>query len=156
MKVREIMVQAVVLVRESATLEEIARIMLEKRIGCVPVTNDRGQLSGIITESDFTAKERGIPFSTYRAPQILGQWMTKEGIERVYEAARTMTAREIMTARVLTVSEDQSVEEVVECMLRHHIHRVPVVRDRVPVGIVARHDILKLMAGDAGHREAWG
>ena len=73
MKVREIMVQAVVLVRESATLEEIARIMLEKRIGCVPVTNDRGQLSGIITESDFTAKERGIPFSTYRAPQILGQ-----------------------------------------------------------------------------------
>ena len=82
--------------------------------------------------------------------------MTKEGIERVYEAARTMTAREIMTARVLTVSDDQSVEEVVECMLRHNIHRVPVVRDRVPVGIVARHDILKLMAGDAGHREAWG
>jgi len=37
---------------------------------------------------------------------------------------------------------------VVELMLRHTIHRVPVVRDAVPVGIVARHDILKLMVGD--------
>jgi CBS domain-containing protein len=150
MKVRDIMVQPVVLVRETATLEEIARIMLENRIGCVPVTSETGEIRGIITESDFTAKERGIPFSTYRAPQILGQWMSREGIERVYQAARTMTAREIMTAVVVTVSEDQSVEDVVKCMLRHNIHRIPVVRDRVPVGIVARHDILKLMLGDAG------
>lgn len=152
MKVRQIMVQPVVVVHEHTTLEEIARIMLERRIGCLPVVNDRGELCGIVTESDFTAKERGIPFSTFRAPQILGQWMTKEGIERIYGAARTMTAREIMTIRVITVTEEQSVEEVVQHMLRHRIHRIPVVRGAAPVGIVARHDILKLMA--QGHPEA--
>jgi len=148
MEVRTIMMRPVVVVREDTTLEEIARMMLERHIGCVPVVNDRGEICGIVTESDFTAKQRGIPFSTFRVPQILGQWMPKQGIERVYEAARTMTAREIMTARVVTVTEEKSVEEVVEPMLRHNIHRVPVVRDAVPVGIVARHDILKLMVGD--------
>jgi CBS domain-containing protein len=122
------MVQPVVVVGENTTLEEIARLMLDRRIGCVPVVNDRGEICGIVTESDFTARERGIPFSTFRAPQILGQWMTKEGIERIYGAARTMTAREIMTVRVITVTEEQSVEGVVECMLRHKIHRIPVVR----------------------------
>lgn len=148
MVARTIMMQPVAVVREGTTLGEIARMMLERHIGCVPVVNDRGEICGIVTESDFTAKQRGIPFSTFRAPKILGQWMPKKGIERIYEAARTMTAREIMTARVVTMTEEQSVEEVVECMLRHNIHRIPVVRNAVPVGIVARHDILKLMVGD--------
>ena len=102
MEVRTIMMRPVVVVREDTTLEEIARMMLERHIRCVPVVNDRGEICGIVTESDFTAKQRGIPFSTFRAPQILGQWMPKQGIERIYEAARTMTAREIMTARVVT------------------------------------------------------
>lgn len=146
MKVRQIMVQPVVVVHEHTTLEEIARIMLDRRIGCLPVVNDRGEICGIVTESDFTAKERGIPFSTFRAPQILGQWVSREGIENIYKAARKMTAREIMTIRVITVTEEQSVEEVVQHMLRHRIHRIPVVRGAVPVGIVARHDILKLVA----------
>ena len=148
MEVRTIMVRPAVVVREDTALEEIARMMLERHIGCVPVVNDRGEICGIVTESDFTAKQRGIPFSTFRAPQILGQWMPKKGIERIYQAARTMTAREIMTTRVVTVTEEKSVEEVVELMLRHAIHRVPVVRDAMPVGIVARHDILKLMVRD--------
>jgi CBS domain-containing protein len=145
MKVKEIMVQPVLVVREDTTLAEIARIMLERCIGGLPVVNDRGELRGIVTESDFAAKERGVPFSTFRAPQLFGQWMGKEGTERLYAAARTMTAREIMRERVITVSEEDTLETVLERMLRHDINRVPVVRDGIPVGIVTRHDLLKLM-----------
>ena len=39
-------------VPEDAPLEEAARIMVEKRIGCLPVTRD-GELVGIITETDI-------------------------------------------------------------------------------------------------------
>lgn len=41
MKVREIMVRPVIVVKENSTLEEIAQIMLDNRIGCVPVV-DKG------------------------------------------------------------------------------------------------------------------
>jgi CBS domain-containing protein len=146
MKAREIMLQPVVTVREDDSLEEVARTMLQHRIGCVPVVNHLGELGGIITQPDFAAKEKGIPFSTFRAPQVLGQWLTSEGVERIYGAARQMTAREIMRTQVVTVTEEDSVNKAVELMLRHDINRIPVVRDGKLVGIIARHDLLKLMA----------
>jgi CBS domain-containing protein len=145
MKVREIMVAPVVVVKEETSLEDIARTMLEHGIGGVPVVDARGKLSGIVTESDFAAKERGIPFSLVRAPQLFGNWLGPSGLEHVYRAARSMTAREIMQSCVITVTEDDSLERVLQFMMRHDINRVPVVRDGVPVGIVTRHDLLRLM-----------
>lgn len=151
------MAQPVITVRESTSLTEVARIMLEKRIGCLPVVNAQERLIGIITESDFAAKEKGVPFSTFHAPQVLGKWMGNEGIERIYAAARQMTAQEIMHPQVVTVTEGQPIDQVVELMLQHDINRVPVVRDDVPVGIVARHDLLRMMvAHDSGAKKSSG
>ena len=145
MKVKEIMVQPAIVAEEDTTLEEIARMMLDNRIGCVPIVDGKGTLTGIITESDFLAKEHSVPFSTFQAPQLFGRWVPKEGVEEVYKAARTITAREIMNSPVITVSEDDPIEEAVRKLLSHDINHVPVVRDGVPVGIVARHDLLNLM-----------
>jgi CBS domain-containing protein len=145
MKVQEIMTQPVIVAREDTTLEEIARTMLERGIGAMPVVDVHGKLSGIITESDFTAKDCGIPFSTYRAPQVFGKWLTSEGCELIYEAARQTTAKQIMNRSVTTISEGETVERLLEMILDSDLKRIPVVRDGVPVGIVARHDLLKLM-----------
>lgn len=154
MKVKEIMTQPVLAAKENSTLEDIARVMLESGIGAMLVVDGNGKLSGIITESDFMAKDRGIPFSTLRAPQLFGQWLSGEGVERIYEAARRTTARQIMSKRVLTINEDDSIEKLLELMLNHDLKRVPVVRDGAPVGIIARHDILKMMLKKRPAREA--
>ena len=150
MKVREIMTQPVIVVKEETTLGEIARIMLANRIGCVPVVDAEGKLVGIVTETDFTAKERGVPFSTFDAPQLLGKWMPDEGIEEIYNAARKMTAKEIMTSPVITLTEDDLIEEAVKKLLSYDISRIPVVRNGIPIGIVSQHDLLKLMIRDRG------
>jgi CBS domain-containing protein len=146
MKAREIMAQPVITAKQDTTLDEIARLMLTHNIGCVVVVDEQGQLCGIATESDFSAKEQGVPFSTLRLPRVFGQWMSREGIERIYEAAKTMTVKEIMTVDVITLTEDDSVEQALTLMLKHGIHRIPVVRDGKPVGMLARHDLLKMMA----------
>jgi CBS domain-containing protein len=144
-KVRDIMATPPVVVAEDATLEDIARLMLQHGIGCVPIVDSRGKLTGIITESDFTGKERGVPFSAYRAPQLFGAWVPREGVERIYAAARTLRARDIMTSPVVTAREDESVSTLVERMIRYDITRVPVVRNGIPVGVVARYDLLKVL-----------
>jgi CBS domain-containing protein len=118
---------------------------MEQHIGGVPVVNEQGKLTGIITESDFAAKEHGIPFSTFRAPQVFGHWLGGETLEQIYAMARRMTAHEIMTSHVITVTAEQSVEDAVQLLLRYDINRLPVIRDGVPVGMVSRHDLLKLM-----------
>lgn len=153
MKVKEMMAQPALVVTETATLEEVAWFMLEHRIGCVPVVNGKGKLSGIITESSFAAQEKSIPFSTFRAPQVLGRWLSRAGVEQIYEAARQMTAREIMRQPVITVTEGQTMDDVIALMLRHDINRIPVVRDGVPVGMVARHDLLRMLVRNQSHSE---
>jgi CBS domain-containing protein len=135
----------VVVVQEEATLEEVARTMLDHHIGCAPVVNRKGLLVGVITESDFAAKEKGFPFSTFRAPQLLGQWISSDNVERIYEAARQLQAKEIMQPQVITVTEDQTMNDAVVLMFEHDINRIPVVREGVPVGIVSRHDLLRLL-----------
>lgn len=69
----------------------------------------------------------------------------QQGGERIYEVARQMTGRAIMCQPVITVTEDQSMDDVIALMLRHDINRIPIVRDGVPVGIVARHDLLRML-----------
>lgn len=145
MKVKQMMSHPAVVVAEDATLEEVARTMLDHHIGCVPVVDRQGKIVGIITESDFAAKEKGLPFSTFRAPQLLGQWIGSDSVERIYEAARRMKASEIMRTQIVTVTEEASMNEAVELMFRHDINRIPVVRDGAPVGIVSRHDLLRMI-----------
>lgn len=145
MLIRDFMTKPVTVVDEEMTLEAIAVLMLDKNIGCVPVVDKNGRLCGVITESDFAAKEKGIPFSTFRAPQLFGRWISQEGIDRIYEAARSMKAREIMSRSVATVTEDDTIDAAIALMLKHDVNRIPVVRDFVPVGMVSRHDLLKMM-----------
>lgn len=145
MFVRQIMFAPVITIDENCSLEEAAKIMLEHDVGGLPVVDDRGQLSGIVTESDFVAKEKGIPFSIYRFPQMFGEWMPHEHVERIYESARRRAVREIMSRDVVTVTEVDTLETVLEKMLQSGLHRLPVVRDGKPVGMVTRHDLLRLM-----------
>lgn len=140
MKVKDIMTEPAI----TTPLYEIAQIMLDHRIGGVPVINEAGDLTGIVTESDFTAKEKCVPFSMFRAPQLFGTWLGNDA-EGLYEGARNIPAREIMSTNVVTVKENDSIEAVLNLILKHDINRIPVVRDRKPVGIVARHDLLRMM-----------
>lgn len=145
MIVREIMVTPATTIRENCSLEEAAKLMLQRNIGCLPVVNEHDELCGIMTESDFTAKEKGIPFSFVRFPHVFGEWMPKEGVERLYQAARTTTVREIMSRNVTSLKEEDSLETVLERMLQSGFHRLPVVKNRKVIGVVARHDLLRLM-----------
>ncbi|MEW5961009.1 MAG: CBS domain-containing protein [Chloroflexota bacterium] len=53
LKIKDIMTPNPVTVSPEATIEEVARIMLEKKISGLPVVDEGGQVAGIITESDI-------------------------------------------------------------------------------------------------------
>lgn len=153
MQVKEIMSHPVVTVAEDDSLEEVARTLLENNIGGVPVVNSAGMISGIITESDFGAKEKSIPFSTFRSAQVLGQWLSGGQIDKIYQAAQNRHAREIMSRHVKVVSEADPIEKAAELLLKYDITRLPVVRGSQPVGIIARRDLLKVMISGSKKRE---
>ena len=63
----------------------------------------------------------------------------------MYQEERNTPVKQIMSMNVVSVTEDDSVDKVVRLMLDRHLNRIPVVRDGVPVGIIARYDLLQLM-----------
>ncbi|MGO9452750.1 MAG: CBS domain-containing protein [Candidatus Binataceae bacterium] len=52
--IKEVMVTDVITAAPETSLADAARVMLERKIGCLPVVKD-GRLVGILTESDFVA-----------------------------------------------------------------------------------------------------
>ena len=145
MKVSQVMRTPVVVVKETTSLEEAARLMLEHDLRGIPVVNEEGKLCGFLSVSDFMAKDKSFTFARFHAPQLFGHFIPAEGIESIYEEARTKTVGEIMSRSVVSVGEGDSIEDVIELLLYRELNRIPVVRDEVPVGIIARYDLLKLV-----------
>lgn len=145
MKAKDAMTSPVVGVPLGTSLEEVARLMLEKRIGSVLVLDEEGRLAAIVTESDFL-KERGIPFSTFRAPVLLGRFLGREGLDHLLEEAKRTKVEEIMSAPVHAVGPEAPLSQVLEIMLEYDINHVPVVdAEGRPVGIITRFDLLRLL-----------
>jgi CBS domain-containing protein len=57
-----------------------------------------------------------------------------------------------MITEVITATDDTPVEDVARAMLRYDIDHVPIVREGMPIGMVSRHDFLRIIA--AGPRSA--
>ena len=127
------------------TLAEAARRMLDAGVGSLLVVDEEGDLIGIITETDFCARRAGIPFSTLHRPQVLGEWLGEEGVERVYQEARRRTVQRAMSPKVHSVGPGDTVERVLRLMMERDLKHVPVVESGKPIGVVARHDLLKMV-----------
>jgi acetoin utilization protein AcuB len=78
-KVKDVMVRDVITTTEDTPIEEAAQLMLDHKIGCLPVLRE-GKLLGIITESDlfrtfmelFAARQKGLRF-TMEVPDRAGE-----------------------------------------------------------------------------------
>ena len=145
MKTREIMNSPVVTAGEDDSLEQCARKMLELGIAQLPVVNDSGVLTGFISASDFVAKKTTVSFSRTEILELFGQWCDRGEIERIYEGAGRIAAKEIMSSPAISIGPDESVKEVFEKLAGAGVHSVVVVEDEKPVGLVSASDFLKLI-----------
>ncbi len=96
----------------------LARLMTERKIGSLPVVKPDRTLVGLVSEHDLLQA-------------------TIEGRD-----LRKITAADIMTQKVLTVTEAMSLEELANVFQDRYVTHLPVVQDRKLVGMVARRDLL--------------
>lgn len=150
MKARDIMTHSVRTVREDCTLEDAARCMLAQNIGCLPVTNSDGKLAGITTESDFAERKRESRsrFTAFPRSSVTG--CPNRVSKRCTPRARSRHVGEFMSRAVACVDVGDELEAVFTKMQKTGFHRLPVVAAGLPVGIIARHDLLRLMVANGG------
>jgi len=111
----------IVSVSPDASVYEALELLSQHEISGLPVVGPDQQLVGILTEKDVLKL-------------LLDHKM--QGNEKV---------ETYMNRKVFSFTEDDSIIDVCKFFIKNPIRRVPIVRDKKVVGIVARRDIINLI-----------
>ena len=99
-----------------AIVSEALALMKEYHIGGIPVVNDKNKLEGIVTNRDLR-----------------------------FERDLSRPIREIMTKKVITISEFSNFEKAADILQEYKIEKLPVVdKDNCVIGLITYKDILKI------------
>jgi CBS domain-containing protein len=143
MKASDVMTPDVISADPDATVLQAARYMLQHHISGLPVIDKTGTLVGILSEGDFLRRRET---HTDRRPSRWLEFLMGPGkLAAQYTHTHGSKVSEVMTTNLHTVSEDTSLEKVVEMMERYRIKRVPVLRGKKVVGIVTRANLMHAM-----------
>lgn len=146
MRAKDVMTTNVITVLEDTPIDDIVRTLLKWRISGVPVVNENDELVGIVSEGDLIRRSGAEEFGD-------GSWwlaglLAAEPQEPAYTKTAGQFAKDVMTASVVTVSEDDRLSRIAEMLEQHGIKRVPVVNKGKLVGLVSRANLLHGLAAD--------
>ena len=155
MRVREIMSSPAVSVPPTASVREAAATMVRHRINSVVVTGpeDGPPVAGLLTEAEVELAETVVPFAvpSVRAVRLMDLWaQSAEQLDAALAEIARRSVAEVMRSPVETVAPDVDVWTAMTRMARLEITRMPVVEEGRLIGLVARHDIMKIIAGLPG------
>jgi acetoin utilization protein AcuB len=156
MLVRDIMVKDVVTVSSDTYVLDAERIMELHKIGRLPVV-DKGKLVGLITKDDIL---KASPSST-----------TPYNQRQLFYLMSKLTVKDIMKTKVITVSEDTTIEKSIAVAQKNRVGCLPVTAGDKLVGIMTTNDVFykilnpllgigaggkRIIVYDAGAREESG
>lgn len=144
--VADIMTREVISVKANTTVREMAEIFDKRGFGSLPVLDEEGQLSGIVTASDLIEQGRPLHIPTVIS---LFDWVipleSEHSLERDLRKITAQTASELASTDVVTIGPNESVSRAAELMSVHKLHALPVVDGTWLVGMVSRIDIIRAM-----------
>jgi CBS domain-containing protein len=149
MKAKDVMTRQLISVAPDTSILEALRLMLQHKVSGLPVISKIGNLVGIVSEGDFL--RRAETDTERKRPRWL-QFLVGPGrLAGDYVRAHGCRVEEVMTADVISVTDNTPLDEVVTLMEKYRIKRVPVMREDELVGIVTRANLLRALAGGAGN-----
>ncbi len=148
------MTAPVVTITPDTPASRIAKLLLENRVSAVPVVDGSGTPIGIVSEGDLLRRDesgRAARRAWWLEMLAEGEPLSKEYMAQL--RTKDQLAKEIMSAPVVTVTENTDVAELAHLFSSYRIKRVPVLRDGRIVGIVSRVDLLRSFDREATEGE---
>lgn len=148
---RDLMTPDVVTVPPETPVMAMARLLADRGISAVPVVDAEGKVLGIVTEADLIrrlAGEEDKPSSWFGS-------LFSDPASQAERYARThgVTAKDLMTEKVVSVAPDTTAAHVAQMMEKQNIRRVIVLENDKLKGIVSRADLLRALVAPV-HEDA--
>lgn len=121
------------------SIAEAMEMMTRENVRRFPVVDKNRKLVGIVTRTDLfhASPSSATSLSMWEISYLLGQIKVKE----------------VMTKKVMTVTEDTTLEDAARLMVDNKIGSLPVVRDGSVSGIITESDIFRVFLEMMGARE---
>ena len=145
MQAKEIMTTQLVTASPEMPVAEIAQLMIENRIGAVPVVTPDQRVLGIVSETDLLRRDE---MGRDEIPRSWWLMLFNSKDKRITDVNRIQgdLAKDIMTTPAITAHEEATIEDVATLFLTKKINQAPVIRDGKLVGIVSRGDLVSAIA----------
>jgi CBS domain-containing protein len=145
---KDVMASPIVCVGAHEGLSDVEQHLIDAYVTGLPVV-EKGRLVGIITRSDYVR----LPVLLKAYDEYVSDRQHENGMQQQDRAEfhefrsrlGTLTVHDVMTSKVVTCAEDTPVSEIAAKMLTHHVHRVVVIDQDRPIGIVGSLDLVKLL-----------
>jgi CBS domain-containing protein len=124
MRVADVMTKDVVSIKEDAPLLDAALMLADSHISGLAVVNERHMLVGVISATD-----------------IIAQQAEAEGDEARALLLRETRVSEAMSLHPLVIAPEATVREAALEMEYADVHRLFVVLEGKPVGVISRSDV---------------
>lgn len=152
---REIMHPDPLCARPDESLAELSRRLVETRINGAPVVNDQGRLLGVVSRSDvirvsvlYETLDRQVT-DRLEPPDIHSEDFTnslRETFHGFSDRLSKLTVRDVMRTQTIFCTPETTIAAVARQMIEEHIHRIVVVENNKPLGMISSLDIVRLVA----------
>lgn len=144
MNASDVMTVRVVTIAPDATVQQAAKLMLEREVSALPVVDKAGKLVGIISEGDLVRRaETG-------TERKASWWLTfiSSADQLAYEFVKSHGTKvaDVMTRDVITARPDTPLNEIAGLLEDNRIKRVPVIEEGLLIGVVSRANLLQALA----------
>ncbi len=153
--VAEIMSKVTLCVRPEGSISEVEELMLERRLGAVPVVDHEGRAVGIVSKTDLLRLKHEHDKRTRAVPlkeDINPGWTFEKQPAAGPIDENKLVVRSIMSPVVLTLNESSTIGQAAALMAFEQIHHLPIVSNegRV-VGILSSLDVLRWLGRQCGY-----
>jgi len=138
--VKRVMSENPVVVHPDASISEVRSLMEREKVGHIPVLDKAGALAGIITRKDVAKAEPSA--ATSLDVHEIGYLLSK------------ITVKTAMQKNVVSVDENEVIEEAARIMADRAIGCLPIMRGGLLVGIITDTDLFRIFVDALGAREA--
>lgn len=119
MKVKDCMCHEVAYLTPESTVQDCAKLMCNKHVGCIPICDTNQKIVGLVTDRDVLLRSIACE-----------------------KDAKTTPVSDIMTCKVCCCSPEEEVEQAEQTMSNEQIRRLPVVDENNKViGIITLGDL---------------
>jgi CBS domain-containing protein len=125
-----IMSREVVCARDDLDIDALVELMVNRRIGCLPIVDRDGVPIGMVTKHDLVE-------------ELLGKRCSSDPVP--------MSARQLMMPLAFTLDEHATIAHAAAMMTIEGIHHVPIVAESGSlIGVVSTFDVVRWLAANDG------